>query len=149
MPLKAVVQRVTSAQVSVDSHTSGAIDAGLLVFLGVASGDTEKDVDWMVKKISNLRVFNDPEGKMNLSAIDLGHSILSISQFTLLGDCRKGNRPNFMSAAHPDEAKRLYETFNHRMSEILHVETGVFAARMTIAAVNDGPVTIILDSSAG
>lgn len=144
--MKVVAQRVKSAAVSVGGREVGRIGPGLLVFLGVAQGDTESEVDFMVKKVLNLRVFQDSEGKMNLSALDLGYSILAISQFTLLGDCRKGNRPNFMNAAPPEEANRLYELFVAKAREQARVETGEFGAMMLIDALNDGPVTIIIES---
>ena len=144
--MKAVVQRVRSAAVSVEGREAGRIGPGLLVFLGVAQGDTEAEVDFMVKKVVNLRVFQDEAGKMNLSALDLGYSLLVISQFTLLGDCRKGNRPNFMGAAPPEEAERLYELFKSGAAAHVGVQSGVFGAMMRIDAANDGPVTIIIES---
>jgi len=144
--MKAVVQRVKSAGVSVDGKETGRIGPGLLVFLGGADGDTEKEVEYMVKKIVNMRIFEDGEGKMNLSALDLGYSLLVISQFTLLADCRKGNRPNFMGAAAPGEADRLYELFKERAAEHVGVQSGVFGAMMEIEAANHGPVTIVLES---
>ena len=144
--MKAVVQRVKSASVSVGGREVGRIGPGLLVFLGVAQGDGESEVEWMVNKVVNLRVFPDDEGKMNLSALDKGYSLLVISQFTLLGDCRKGNRPNFMNAAPPEEADRLYELFKTRAAAHLEVASGEFGAMMTIDAANDGPVTIIIES---
>jgi D-aminoacyl-tRNA deacylase len=143
--MRAVVQRVRSASVSVEGREVGRIGPGLLVFLGVAQGDTEAEVDFTVRKIVNLRIFQDAEGKMNLSALDLGYSLLAISQFTLLADCRKGNRPNFMNAAPPEEANRLYELFVARARESLDVRTGEFGAMMLIEALNDGPVTIVID----
>jgi len=134
--MKAVVQRVKSARVSVGGREVGAIGPGLLVFLGVAQGDADADADYMAKKI----------GKMNLSALDKGYSLLVISQFTLLADTRKGNRPNFMNAAAPAEGERLYELFVARARELLNVATGEFGAMMEIDALNDGPVTIIIES---
>ena len=144
--MRAVVQRVSGAAVSVDGEEKGRIGKGLLIFLGVAQGDDESKVDWMVKKITRLRVFPDEEGKMNLSAADCGYGLLAISQFTLLGDCRKGNRPNFMNAAPPDIAEKLYEDFTAKASQVLEVSKGVFGAMMNIEALNDGPVTIILET---
>lgn len=146
--MKAVVQRVRGASVSVAGEEKGRIGEGLLVFLGVAEGDGKAELDWMLKKIINLRVFPDGEGKMNLSALDCGHGLLVISQFTLLGDCRKGNRPNFMKAAPPDEAEEMYERFCRRAAEKVEVQKGVFGAMMKIDAQNDGPVTIILETPA-
>lgn len=144
--MKAVAQRVKSAAVSVDGEEKGRIGEGLLVFLGVAEGDGEAELNWMLKKIINLRVFQDSEGKMNLSALDQGLGLLVISQFTLLGNCRKGNRPNFMKAAPPAEAEKMYNTFCERAAEKILVQTGVFGAMMMINAENDGPVTIILET---
>ena len=147
--MRAVAQRVKAAAVSVDGKEVGRIGPGLLVFLGVAHGDTEAEVDFMVKKIVNLRIFEDDQEKMNLSALDLNYSLLAISQFTLLADCHKGNRPNFMGAAPPELAERLYELFIAKAKERLEVQKGVFGAMMDIEAHNDGPVTIVIDSKTG
>lgn len=144
--MRTVIQRVNKASVTVAGELVGSINKGLLVFLGIATGDDEKKVDWMANKIVNMRIFPDEEGKMNLSAIDCGHEILVISQFTLLADCRKGNRPNFMDAASPAEAERLYEMFISKTAEFLEIRKGVFGAMMDIEAHNDGPVTIVLDA---
>jgi D-aminoacyl-tRNA deacylase len=144
--MRAVVQRVKYAAVSVNGKEVGRIGPGLLVFLGVAHGDTEAEVDFMVRKIVNMRIFEDEQGKMNLSALDLKYSILAISQFTLLADCRKGNRPNFMGAAPPEIAERLYDQFVAKAKDFLEVQKGVFGAMMAIDAMNDGPVTIIVES---
>jgi len=131
----------------VDGKTVGRIEAGLNVLLGVESGDTDKDLAWMVDKVLNLRVFADEAGKMNLSLLDVGGEMLVVSQFTLLGDCRKGRRPSYISAAQPQEAERLYQVFIERVrSRGINVAQGVFRAMMDVHIVNDGPVTILLDS---
>ena len=145
--MRAVVQRVTSARVEVDGATVGEIGKGLLVLLGVAKGDTEQDAEWMAERVATLRVFEDPVGKMNLSLEDVGGSVLGVSQFTLLGDCRKGRRPSFDKAAPPEIAEPLYRRFVELLqSRQLPVETGSFRARMAVSLVNDGPVTLMLDS---
>lgn len=145
--MRAVVQRVSKSSVTVDENVVGKIQKGLMVLLGVEDGDTSKDVDYMVDKIVNLRIFEDEEEKMNLSLKDVGGELLAISQFTLLGDCRKGRRPSFTGAAKPDAANQLYEEFvaKCRGNEV-NVETGVFQAHMIVDIVNDGPVTMLLDS---
>ncbi len=145
--MRAVVQRVTDAKVTVENTVTGAIEKGLMVLLGVEDGDIEKDADYIADKIAGLRIFDDEEGVMNLSVIDIGGEILSVSQFTLLADARKGKRPSYIKAARPEEAKRLYEYFNKRLKEKgLKVETGIFQAEMLVEIHNDGPVTILLDS---
>ncbi len=145
--MRAVVQRVTDADCTVDNKITGAISKGFVVLLGVEEGDTEADLDYIIKKVTQLRVFEDSDDKMNLSLADVNGSVLSISQFTLLGDVRKGNRPSFTKAAPPDEAKRLYKEFNEKVrSTGIQVEEGVFQAEMLIRINNDGPVTILLDS---
>jgi len=144
--MRAVVQRVKSAVCSVGGRETGRIGPGLLVFLGVARGDTEKQLDYMVHKILNLRIFPDENDKMNLSLLDKGYAMLAISQFTLLADCNKGHRPNFMSAAPPEEAERLYEEFMKRASANCTVARGEFGAMMDITAENAGPVTIVMES---
>ena len=146
--MKAVIQRVKNARVDVDGVCAGEIGEGLLILLGVAQGDAERDADVLAAKTANLRIFSDSEGKMNLSALNIGAEILVVSQFTLCASCVKGRRPDFFGAAKPDEAERLYLYFCERIkSEGIHkVERGVFGADMQVGLLNDGPVTIILDS---
>ncbi len=146
--MKAVIQRVLSADVTVDSKTVGSIGKGFLVLLGVMEGDTEKEAELMAGKIARLRVFEDENEKMNLSVTDVGGEILSVSQFTLCADVKKGNRPSFTPSAKPDEAEALYEKFNSLLLNegVRKVETGVFGADMKVSLVNDGPVTIIFDT---
>lgn len=144
--MKAVVQRTTRAGVSIDGETVGRIDRGLLVLLGIEPDDGEADIEYMVKKCSGLRIFEDENGKMNLSVQDVGGSILLVSQFTLLGDARKGNRPSFTGAAVPEKAIPIYERVIFELAKRLPVQTGVFGADMQVELVNDGPVTILLDS---
>ncbi|HEY8529848.1 MAG TPA: D-aminoacyl-tRNA deacylase [Paenibacillaceae bacterium] len=147
--MKVVAQRVSRARVRVGGETVGEIGPGLLLLVGVGRDDEERDVVWMAEKVAGLRVFEDEAGKMNLSVLDVGGSILSVSQFTLYGDCRKGRRPSFADAAPPEMAKELYETFNDLLrTKGLKVETGVFGAMMEVELVNDGPVTLIVDSKA-
>jgi D-tyrosyl-tRNA(Tyr) deacylase len=144
--VRAVVQRVSSARVEVDGSAAAAIERGLLVLLGVARDDGVGEAEWMANKLVGLRIFEDREGKLNLSVQDVGGSILLVSQFTLLGDCRKGRRPSFTGAAPPEDANRLYEEVARRLREGgVSVATGVFRARMAVHLVNDGPVTLILD----
>jgi D-tyrosyl-tRNA(Tyr) deacylase len=146
--LKAVIQRVGAASVEVDAKTVGKIGKGILVLLGVEKGDKERDAAWLAEKIANLRIFEDEKGKMNLSVREIGGELLAVSQFTLAGNCAKGRRPSFDSAAPPEEANRLYEFFVGKLRELgLPVETGVFQAMMQVSLVNDGPVTFILESS--
>jgi len=144
--MKAVIQRVTSASVVVDGKTVGQIDRGILVLLGVEKGDDEAKADWLAEKICNLRIFSDSEGKMNLSAQDMGGSLLVVSQFTIAGNCAKGRRPSFDTAAAPDEGNRLYEYFVAAARHLkVPVQTGIFQADMQVSLVNDGPVTFILE----
>jgi D-tyrosyl-tRNA(Tyr) deacylase len=148
--MRAAVQRVSQAKVEIDGEVVGAIGRGLLVFLGVAKDDTESDAHWMAAKIASLRVFEDEQGKMNLSLGEMGGSVLSVSNFTLLGDCRKGRRPSFDDAAAPEEAERLYEAFVRFLAGAnLKVETGRFQEKMLVSLTNDGPVTLLLDSRKG
>jgi D-aminoacyl-tRNA deacylase len=145
--MRAVVQRVSRAKVTVNGEISGEIGSGLLVLLGIGQNDTEADAIYLAEKISGLRVFEDDQGKMNLSAQQVGGSILAISQFTLYGDVRRGKRPSFDAAATPARARQLYEFFVERIrSAGLHCETGRFQEMMKVELVNEGPVTILLDS---
>jgi D-tyrosyl-tRNA(Tyr) deacylase len=144
--MKAVIQRVTSASVVVEGRTVGEIDHGILVLLGVEKGDDESKADWLAEKICGLRIFEDEQGKMNLSVEEIGGSLLVVSQFTLAGNCAKGRRPSFDTAAPPDEGKRLYEYFVEAVKRLgLPVATGIFQADMKVSLVNDGPVTFILE----
>ena len=145
--MRIVVQRSKNASVTVNEKVIGEIEKGLVLLVGVTHDDTIDDANYLADKIVNLRIFEDENGKMNLSLLDVGGSILSISQFTLYGDCRKGRRPNFMAAAKPEQALNLYQYFNQVLSEKnVIVETGEFGAEMDVALINDGPVTLILDS---
>lgn len=145
--MKAVVQRVRDATVSVDGAVVGAVERGLLVYLGVGKDDDEGDAAWLAEKIVGLRIFEDAEGKMNLSVSDLSGGIMTISQFTLLADARKGRRPSYGDAAPPKEAERLYEHFKGLVGGLVTVSaSGVFGAHMDVRYTNDGPVTILLDT---
>ena len=145
--MRAVVQRVARASVQVEGETVGAVERGLLVLLGVGHEDTQADADYLADKIVGLRIFEDPEGKMNLSVVDIAGAILAVSQFTLFGDVRRGKRPSFDSAARPEQAQKLYEYFVSRVRAAgVRCETGKFRAMMDVELVNAGPVTILLDS---
>lgn len=144
--MKIVIQRVQKASVAIEDCTVGAINQGLLLLIGVAPEDTREDLDYAVRKIVNMRIFSDEAGKMNLSVKDVGGQILSISQFTLFADTKKGNRPAFTGAAKPDMANQFYDDFNESLSIHVPVERGQFGADMQVSLVNDGPVTIILDT---
>ena len=146
--MKAVLQRVKNASVTVEGQTVSEIGQGLLVLLGVADGDTERDADVLAAKIANLRIFSDADDKMNLSLLTVGGEMLVVSQFTLCANCVKGRRPDFFSAAKPDEANRLYLYFCERIKQegVVSVKTGEFGADMQVGLINDGPVTIIIDS---
>lgn len=145
--MRAVVQRVKSSSVEVDGKVVGKIGPGLMILLGVEEGDTVKDADYMAHKIADMRIFQDPGGKMNLSLLDTKGEALVVSQFTLLGDCRKGRRPSFVKAARPELAKDLYEKFMENLRNMnITVAEGIFAAMMDVYLINDGPVTILVDS---
>lgn len=146
--MRAVVQRVATAKVTVDGKITGEIGIGLLVLLGVAQTDTEQDADYLAEKIAGLRVFEDADGKMNLAVAELGGAVLAVSQFTLYGDVRRGKRPSFDAAARPELAKKLYDYFCNRLrAQGLRCEEGVFQAMMDVELLNAGPVTILLDST--
>ena len=147
--MRAVVQRVSSAQVDIDGQRTGAIGRGLLILLGVGHDDTEAQAERLWSKISRLRIFEDADGKTNLSLADVGGEVLVVSQFTLFANCKKGNRPSFIEAGSPDEANRLYEWFVERArADVPRVETGRFGAYMDVILVNDGPFTLWLDTDA-
>lgn len=144
--MKVVIQRVKEAQVMIDDELVGDISQGLLLLVGVGPDDEQEDLDYAVRKITNMRIFSDNMGKMNLSVQDIKGSILSVSQFTLFAETKKGNRPAFTGAAKPDKAEKMYLDFNEAFAQFVPVETGVFGADMQVSLVNDGPVTIILDT---
>jgi D-aminoacyl-tRNA deacylase len=145
--MRAVIQRVSSATVTVDGVILGQIDQGLLVFLGIHPDDTTTEIGWMAEKIANLRIFEDDKGAMNLSLFDIGKEMLIVSQFTLYGDCRKGRRPGFSGAAPPDIAEPLYLQFIGRVQQMgIRTAAGKFGAMMAVQLINDGPVTLLLDS---
>lgn len=145
--MRAVVQRVSAASVKIDGETVGRCSKGQLVLLAVAQNDTDKEAAWLAKKIAGLRIFTDDSGKMNRGLTDINGEALVISQFTLYGNCRKGRRPSFVGAGHPELASRLYDKFCELLkAEGVHVEKGVFAADMSVSLVNDGPVTLIIDT---
>lgn len=148
--MRAVVQRVSEASVSVDGEVVGAIGPGLLVLVGVREGDTEAEADWLAQKIAQLRIFSDPDGKFNLSLLDTGGAALVISQFTLYGDARKGRRPDFTQAARPDIAAPLVEVVVERLRAVgVPTASGRFGASMQVSLVNEGPVTLVLERSSG
>ena len=144
--MKVVVQRSKKSKVTINNKVNGSIDKGYVLLVGFTHGDTTDIVDKMINKILNLRIFEDENNKMNLNIKDIDGSILSISQFTLYADSKKGNRPSFINAMKPDEASKLYDYFNQELSKYIEVNTGIFGADMKVEIYNDGPVTIILDS---
>lgn len=145
--MRIVIQRVSKASVAVDEEVVGQIGRGFMVLVGVEEADSQEDVDYLVRKTANMRIFEDEEGKMNISLKDIGGQILSISQFTLHANTKKGNRPSFVDAAKPDHSLPLYESYNEGLREEgLIVETGEFGADMQVSLINDGPVTIVIDS---
>lgn len=146
--MKAVIQRVKEASVTADGRVTGVIEEGFVILLGITHEDSSADAEYLARKIANLRIFEDEHQKMNLSIKEVNGSVLSISQFTLYGDTRKGRRPNFMAAAAPNKAEKLYDEFNALLkAEEINVETGVFGAKMDVKLINDGPVTLIVDSA--
>ena len=147
--MRIVIQRVLNASVSIDNKLYSAINQGLMILVGVAEGDTEQDMEWLVAKAANMRIFDDENGVMNRSVIDVGGEVLAVSQFTLSASTKKGNRPSYIHAAGHDVAIPLYEKFCERMQELIgkEVKRGVFGADMQVSLVNDGPVTIIVDSN--
>lgn len=145
--VRVVVQRSKAANVTIAGEQVGAIDKGLVLLVGITHDDTEQELKWMADKLAGLRIFEDESGKMNLDIAETGGSILSVSQFTLFGDCRKGRRPSFMKAARPEHAEPMYYKFNDLLrAKGLRVETGQFGAEMDVSLVNDGPITIIVDT---
>ncbi|MBC3795509.1 D-aminoacyl-tRNA deacylase [Acetobacterium tundrae] len=146
--MRAVIQRVVSSEVRVNQESIGKIGYGMNVFLGIKSDDTEADMDYIIHKLVNLRIFDDTEGKMNLSILDIAGELLLVSQFTLYGDCRKGRRPGFTRSGSVEEAQKKYDVFVKKIREqpVKKVETGIFQAEMEVSIINDGPVTLLLDS---
>lgn len=143
--MRVLVQRVTSSSVEVEGKIVGKIDNGIMLLVGFTHTDTSKEIDYMVDKVINLRIFDDENGVMNKSLLDVGGSILSISQFTLYADASKGRRPSYINALGGDKSSPLYDEFNHKLKEKVHTETGIFGAEMKVSLVNDGPITIMLE----
>ena len=144
--MRVVIQRAENASVSIDGKISGGISHGLVVLVGFTYGDTIEDIDYMVNKIVNLRIFDDEKGVMNKSVMDINGAVLSISQFTLYADCKKGRRPSYANALNGEEATKLYDLFNQKLNSLVHTETGIFGSDMQVNLTNDGPVTIIMES---
>lgn len=144
--MRIIVQRSLNSSVTVDSKVVGEIEKGLVILVGFTHSDTVVDIDYMIHKLLNLRIFEDDNGQMNKNILDKNGSILSISQFTLYGDTKKGNRPSFIEAMSFDKAEELYDSFNEKLSEYIHVEAGIFGSDMKVSITNDGPVTILLES---
>lgn len=146
--MKVVIQRSKQASVTVDGNVTGAIDKGYVLLVGITHTDTAEDIAYCAKKVAELRLWEDEEGKMNRSILEVGGAILSVSQFTLYAETKKGRRPSFTTAARPEQAKPMWDAFNDALRQFgLHVETGIFGAMMDVALINDGPVTIIVDSA--
>ena len=145
--MRVLIQRSKNSKVTINGKVNGSIDKGYVLLVGFTDGDNEKIIEKMIDKIINLRIFEDENEKMNLSIQDVGGQILSISQFTLYANCSEGRRPSFVSAMKPDEATKLYDYFNQELSKLIHVETGIFGEDMKVEIYNDGPVTIMLDST--
>lgn len=144
--MRVVVQRAKSAKVEISNNINGSIENGLVLLVGFTYGDTIEDIDYMVNKIVNLRIFDDENGVMNKSILEVGGTILSISQFTLYADTKKGRRPSYVNALNGEEATKLYDIFNQKLNEIVHTETGIFGSEMQVSLTNDGPITIIMES---
>ena len=145
--MRAIVQRVKSANVQIDGQLVAEIESGLIIFLGISIDDQQSDIDYLIRKVANLRIFRDDDLRMNKSLLDVGGQALVVSQFTLYGDCRKGRRPNFSQAAKPEKAHQLYQVFVNQLLQLgIDVKTGVFQATMEVELTNDGPITILLDS---
>lgn len=144
--MKVIVQRSLESSVSVNNRVVGSIDKGLVILVGFANNDTSSDIDYIIKKVINLRIFDDECGIMNKSILDVGGSILSISQFTLYADTKKGNRPSYINAMNGQDAIKLYDEFNEKLSKYVHVEKGIFGEDMKVSITNDGPITIIIES---
>lgn len=146
--MRIVLQRVKEASVEIDTEIAGSINYGLLIYLGIEDEDEQKDIDWLIKKVTQLRIFSDEEEKMNLNVKDVEGELLIVSQFTLYASTKKGNRPSFTNAAKPELARKLYEDFIESIKEIYHgnIQTGRFGANMQVASINDGPLTFLLDS---
>ena len=144
--MRVVVQRVKKSSVEIDNKVYNEINNGLMILVGFTEGDSSSDIDYLVKKVTNLRIFDDEDGVMNKSIIDINGSILSISQFTLYADTKKGNRPSYIKALKGEESIKLYDEFNKKLNDIIETKTGVFGADMKVSLINDGPTTIVIDS---